>query len=75
MLKLEIRGITIPYCSKKKAKFKEQESNLEAEVHCLEQELGENVSVELMECLDQRKLQLEQLRAPKPWDNYDSLKS
>ena len=55
ILKLRIRGVTIPYCSKKK-KLQEQEKNLEMEIQKLEKKLIENM------VKDNIHLQLETLK-------------
>ena len=65
MLKLEIRGRTIPYCCKKKATSKLEESLIEREIQNLEESLAEKSTEDLWENLNSKKLRLEEIRAPR----------
>ena len=58
MLKLEIRGRTIPYCSNKKAKMQEKEKKLEQDILCLEQELCDTNNHRIAESLQHKNTEL-----------------
>lgn len=65
MLKIEIRGITIPYSSRKKAKNEEEEKLLNIQIANQEREIDQNPSEQLNKELGELKEKLEKLREPK----------
>ena len=65
VLKLRIRGVTIPYCAKRKKKLNEKEKNIEAEIQRLEALIVSNSEENLIEDMQVLKEELRTIRETK----------